>query len=338
MRIVVAGATFGRVYAEGVRASRHDLVGIVGRGGADSQKLSHELGVPCFPPEEVPTDIDLACVVIRSGITGGAGSELARACISKGIHVVQEQPVHLREMIELMAAAKKAQVHYSVNAFYPYLRSVAALISATKQLRGHEPILLIEATTSLHVAYPFVNVLGRLAGGLKPFSLAYEGRLGGFERLSGTVSGVPVSVNLYNEMSYTDPDNYAPAFMQFRVYVPSGVLALNDVFGPLLWTPRLHVDRRDFEKNVEGGVEVLEPPAASHGEMLAQEWADGVKTMLDLFEAHAHEPARLQYQIAACTAWQNMTAQLPPAGTDVPSDVEPMGKGFYTGPASGLEL
>lgn len=41
-------------------------------------------------------DFDMACVVIRSTAVGGKGTEIAGALLEKGIHVIQEHPVHYK--------------------------------------------------------------------------------------------------------------------------------------------------------------------------------------------------------------------------------------------------
>lgn len=339
MKVVVAGATFGRVYAEGVLRSRHDLVGILGRGGEASKALAEKAGVPCYSSvEAIPDCVDLACVVVRSGIVGGPGSELAEALIGRRISVVQEQPVHQSELVRLASAAKEKGVGYAVNAFYPYLKPVSALVSAAKEIREREEILCIEATTSLHVAYPFVNVLGRLTGGLRPFLIERGFPIGSFEHLSGSVSGIPVSIMMYNEICLDDPDNYAPAYMRFRIYSESGVLSLNDVFGPLLWTPRLHVERSSFEECIGGRVEVIEESSLSHKEMVSLGWAQGISAMLDAFERDAGDPSRLQYQITSCGVWQDLTSRFAPASARQRTGFEPLSAETLVKSKKGIEL
>ena len=44
--------------------------------------------------------------------------EWAKAALSRGVHVMQEQPVHPDEMLSLLRVAKMNRVLYAVNDFY----------------------------------------------------------------------------------------------------------------------------------------------------------------------------------------------------------------------------
>lgn len=50
-------------------------------------------------------EVDLACVVIRSGIVGGSGADIALSLLNKGINVLQEQPVSYVEAANCMKTA-----------------------------------------------------------------------------------------------------------------------------------------------------------------------------------------------------------------------------------------
>lgn len=57
--------------------------------------------------DNLTDDIGLACVVTRSGVLGGNGTELAKALLSRGINVIQEQPVHFKDVEECEKLARK---------------------------------------------------------------------------------------------------------------------------------------------------------------------------------------------------------------------------------------
>ena len=52
--------------------------------------------------EVVDADVDIACVVVSGGINGGPGAELARALMARGIHVLQEHPLHHDELADCL--------------------------------------------------------------------------------------------------------------------------------------------------------------------------------------------------------------------------------------------
>lgn len=81
-RVVVCGARFGQVYLEAFRNPDlpFELAGVVAAGSERSRACARRYGAPLYTdPEQLPDDIDMACVVIRGGLLGGRGSELARA-------------------------------------------------------------------------------------------------------------------------------------------------------------------------------------------------------------------------------------------------------------------
>ena len=173
MKAVVVGSTFGSVYAEGIKiADDVELAGIVGRGSKRSAALAASYGVPLYQgANAVPANIDLACVVVRSAMVGGDGVEISRSFLEKGIHVIQEQPMHSSEVLELTRCAAEHDCKFMLNGFYPYLDSVKRFIDAAASLRKEHELLSIDVTTCVQVAYPFVEVVGKVAGSLHPFRL-----------------------------------------------------------------------------------------------------------------------------------------------------------------------
>ena len=171
MKAVVVGSTFGSVYAEGIKiADDVELAGIVGRGSKRSAALAASYGVPLYQgANAVPANIDLACVVVRSAMVGGDGVEISRSFLEKGIHVIQEQPMHSSEVLELTRCAAEHDCKFMLNGFYPYLDSVKRFIDAAASLRKEHELLSIDVTTCVQVAYPFVEVVGKVAGSLHPF-------------------------------------------------------------------------------------------------------------------------------------------------------------------------
>ncbi|MGQ4445029.1 Gfo/Idh/MocA family oxidoreductase, partial [Streptomyces violaceoruber] len=99
-RVLVCGTNFGRFYAEAVhRRPGYAPAGILSRGSAASRACAERLGVPHYTDvADLPAGIDAACVAVSSAISGGQGTELARALMDRGIHVLQEHPVHLTEL------------------------------------------------------------------------------------------------------------------------------------------------------------------------------------------------------------------------------------------------
>jgi len=88
-RVVVVGARFGEIYLNAFLKQRLglELAGIVARGSARARQLAHAFGVFLYTDiNQLPDDIDIACVVVRSTIVGGCGSTLAEVLLKRGIH------------------------------------------------------------------------------------------------------------------------------------------------------------------------------------------------------------------------------------------------------------
>ncbi|STJ92235.1 Thiazolinyl-S-HMWP1 reductase YbtU [Escherichia coli] len=56
-----------------------ELVGLLAQGSARSRELAHAFGIPLYTsPEQITRMPDIACIVVRSTVAGGTGTQLAR--------------------------------------------------------------------------------------------------------------------------------------------------------------------------------------------------------------------------------------------------------------------
>ncbi|WIX26540.1 Gfo/Idh/MocA family oxidoreductase [Xanthomonas arboricola pv. corylina] len=94
-RVLIAGAKFGEMYLNAFLQDQPglELAGLLATGSARAQQLAHAFGTPLYTAiEQLPDDIDIACVVVRSTVVGGTGTALAEALLRRGMHVIQEHP------------------------------------------------------------------------------------------------------------------------------------------------------------------------------------------------------------------------------------------------------
>lgn len=248
-------------------------------------------------------------------MVGGDGVEISRSFLEKGIHVIQEQPMHSSEVLELTRCAAEHDCKFMLNGFYPYLDSVKRFIDAAASLRKEHELLSIDVTTCVQVAYPFVEVVGKVAGSLHPFRLEKIADAGPFDILVGEVGGVPLSVRFQNEMDSSDPDNNAIALMRMDVCSDKGILSLCDVYGDVLWTPRFHVgkaaaDSSNLSTVESASINVLHRRAEAYNSILAEQWPKGIANMLSERLGERNSLATTQFQISACLAWQEFTSAL----------------------------
>jgi thiazolinyl imide reductase len=330
LRFVVCGTTFGRVH---VAALRPDppwgrLVGVLARGSDRSLAVAREAGVPLYHDvESLPSEVDAAVVAVRGAVAGGRGTDLAIALLERGIHVLQEHPLHHDELASCLRAARRNNVMYRVNNHYLHLTPIRRLVAAAALLARTGPPRYVEASTGIQVSYALVDILSRVLPSLRPWRFAPPTgtppapRAGGvpLRGIDGLLGGVPVGVRVHNQLDPADPDNHAHLLHRISVITDAGTLTLADTHGPVLWSPRMHVvgggDLADEHYLTQPSTVTLpgtEP--ADYATVLRSSWpAAMAAAMADFASAVAagEDPLRLgQAQLTVCRVWQDLTAGL----------------------------
>ncbi|GAB3497620.1 Gfo/Idh/MocA family oxidoreductase [Amycolatopsis cihanbeyliensis] len=344
LRVVVAGTGFGRVYLEAVRRHPEEfaLAGILARGSDYSVACAVRHGVPLFTTvDEVPGEVEAACVVVRPGTIGGAGTELARALLRRGIHVLQEHPLRADEITECLRAAAEGGAAYAVNTLYPRLRPVRRFLAAAEFLRRGRPPAFLDAACNSQVAYPLLDILGRAAGGLRPWALGEPSPRGAhpFRALPAVIGGVPVTLRVQNQVHPDDPDNHSYLLHRVTLGHEGGALTLADTHGPVLWNPRLHSPRDGTGRLVMAGpgTERLAVPSTvqlgaerpgSYHEVLAALWPDAVAESLRVLRRDIEHPAGRgrggQWALGVSQLWGELTARIGLPELIRPGEPEPV--------------
>ena len=300
-RVIVCGTRFGRVYLEGIAHadSPMELAGIVARGSERSRACAAEYSVPLYTDVgRLPDDVDAACVVVSAAASGGQGTALAKALLARGVHVLQEHPVHHDEMAECVRVAARNRVAYRVNTHYPHVAPVRAFIDAARQLLAASPPVFVDGACSLQTKVSFFDVVGRALGRLHPWSFMPAARAleagnepPPFRVLEGRVGGVPVTLRVQNQLHVTDPDNHAHVYHRITLGTDGGSLTLVDTHGPLVWVPRPHIpeDVRDRASPIRSAAPSLDAatwslaspaPAPTWREAMAELWPAAVRATL----------------------------------------------------------
>ncbi|TDE47225.1 thiazolinyl imide reductase [Nonomuraea mesophila] len=322
-RVVVCGTKFGQIYLTAMRDGPFELTGILARGSARSAAYAREHGVPLVTdPDRVPELADLACVVVRSGVVGGEGSELAAALLSRGVHVLQEHPVHADELARTLRTARAASAVHHVNTLYVHLDPVRRFIDAARRLRELQQPLYVDAACSVHVAYALFDILGQALGGLRPWTFTATAPGTPFTCVTGTVGGVPLTLRVQNQIAPNDPDAHLHLLHRITVGTEGGNLTLVNTHGPVVWTPRMYV-ARDADDRFDTGAEHLSLPSATtigpaqaptFADIVTRLWPDGVRRALTgLREAaeDGRDPLRQgQYHLMLSRLWQDATAAI----------------------------
>ncbi|MEV7230823.1 Gfo/Idh/MocA family oxidoreductase [Polymorphospora sp. NPDC051019] len=327
LRVLVCGTNFGRFYVQAVADLAPDLVltGILSRGGQASRTLARQYGVAHHDSlDSVGDDIDVACVAVGSTISGGVGTDLSQALLARGVHVLQEHPVHHNELVASLQTARRHNVQYQVNAHYRHVEPVARFIAAAARLRARQRPVFVDAATPVHVLYPFVDILGRALGGLRPWRIDDAVTGGPLRAVTGQLAGVPLTLRVHHQLDPADRDNHALLWHRISVGTEAGTLTLADTHGPVLWTPTLHVSRDADHRLVFAGDRLGRPSTAllpgtaagTQQDIFDRLWPQAVRRALREFAAAIHrgdDPLRTaQFDITACRIWSDLAVRLGP--------------------------
>ncbi len=252
-RLVIVGAKFGELYLNSFfeEQATVELCGLVAQGSQRAQTLADAFGISLYHSvDELPDDIDIACVVVRAAVVGGVGNSLTEALLRRGIHVIQEHPVSPQELLRHQQLAQENHVHYWVNSFYPHTPTGEAFIncaSEVSQQDRHIP-LFAQLTTSRQLLYSSLDIMMQaiVRGSYCDIDVdvnKLQQHEPCFDVLNVCINGCHLLIRLQNYLDPNDPDMHNLIMHQMTLGWQSGYLSLNDSYGPIIWTPVLHADQ-----------------------------------------------------------------------------------------------
>lgn len=209
--------------------------------------------------------------------------------LEKGIHVIQEQPIHSEEYKKCLIIAKKNHCKYQLNTFYPYLDSVRKFISIAIRLRKAMPITYIIAESSVQVLFPLLDILNQILGGVQPYKLE---KLQGenvqrFSIFNWLIKKCPVTLIVDNQMDVAAPESNLVMFHRITLGTPKGTLMLTDTHGGVLWTPVFHEDLKKQDKleydeifQIETQEYVNDQPIGNLGDIVTERWPNCMEYVL----------------------------------------------------------
>ncbi len=329
----MCGTKFGRVYLAAFRdpGFPFELAGILARGSDRSHACARFYDVPLYEePEDLPGDVDIACVVVSGGINGGPGAELARALMARGIHVLQEHPLHHDELADCLRHARQHHVVYHLNTHYIHLEPVRNFLASARRLAEHQKPVFIDAVCAIQVAFPLLDMIGQALGQLRPWTFSAaphdaSKNTGPYRSVDGEIGGTPLTLRVQNQLDPTDPDNHAHILHRITIGGSGGNLTLLNTHGPTYWSPRPHLpgEAKDVVVLEEMTASHLAFPTAeaigparapSYQEILGSVWPAGIRrALLELHAATIGEDDTLragQYYLTLCRLWHDATTQL----------------------------
>lgn len=298
-RIVVCGSGFGRIYLAALQrpGMPFRLAGLLANGSPRSRTVADRHGIPLWTdPDQVPADVELACVVVPGATNGGDGAALACRLMSRGIHVLHEHPLHHGELADCLRQARRSGVVHMVTTNYVHLDAVRTFVAAAGRLLDRQPAVLVDVMTGIQVLYTVIDILGRAMGTLRPWSLTAGAGPGRpvLHSIEGTFAGVPATMRVQNQMRPGDRDNGVHVPHRITLVTEGGSLLLADSSGPVVWAPRLHMpadyatavsvaDCAPGDLDLPAAVCLTPPAQPTHREVLVQQWPAAAERALRRF-------------------------------------------------------
>lgn len=258
LKVIICGSTFAQFYMMAVSElpELFEFSGILAGGSSRSVACAERYQVPLYSSvEELPDDIDIACVVLRSKVMGGKGTELSLKLLEKGIHVIQEQPIHQKDLMQCVKTAKKSGSVFVIGDLYRNLPETKKFTAGLQWLLKQQNPNLISCELSSQLSFPFIDILVHSFSDIRPFSVKKVNENKSFVLLEGIMGKCPIHFQIHNWMNSSDPDNHLDLLYKITVGTDAGTLSLSDAHGPLMWYQRMHVPKEKlFVKEEEEGL------------------------------------------------------------------------------------
>jgi thiazolinyl imide reductase len=329
IRTVVCGSTFGQFYMEALKSmpSQFEVVGLLANGSIRSRQCADFYGVPLFKNVEeldrLPEKIDLACVVLRSGVLGGKGTDISLAFIERGIHVLQEHPVHQNDMAMCLRSAKQKKIIFMIGNMYIYLPAFKRFAACAGALFKQQKALYLDIALATQVSFPMIHMLLNILPEIRPFKINHVIKDSGpFQLVTGKWGNLPMTIRVHNEINPNDPDNYLHLLHSFSIGFAGGSLSLTDTHGPVVWRPQLHIPRQGVLGKLSGQFHlnprstVILGPAAPppYRDILVKQWPGAIVKDLEMVKAiiekKINAEKRTQQELVCAQHWHTLTNTL----------------------------
>lgn len=338
--VVVCGTNYGQTYLTALRSrdSGPRLAGILARGSRRSQAFADELGVPLYRDvEELPRDVDIACVAVGDSPLAREGSKLAGRLLDRGIHVIQEHPVYPVDVVRAIKKARERGVRYHLNAHFGDVEPVRTFIQLAAELRESGEPLFVDAMASAQCSYSLLDILGRVLGSLTPYGFTQApswdaGLLAlcksdplPFRCVQGVLGGAPATLQVQGYYDPADAGNHQLVMHRICVGTRRGNLTLLNTFGPIVRSEAPYAEGYELDQTSSAvtletrlarlagrtaplAASVGEAPPLSLKELTLDRWSDGILRALSRLcqeiEAGTVSPAQSEEHILTVSkAW-----------------------------------
>lgn len=330
VKTIVCGSTFGQFYLNALTAlpDQFELAGLLAKGSKRSKECAKHYGVNLYTDiEQLPPDIELACVILRSGSLGGNGTDVSLQLLKRGIHVIQEQPVHYKELASCLRTARQNGLHFRISNLYAQLPAVRRFVACARDMLQQQDALYLDAACAIQVSYPMIRILSEALPTIRPWKIHKVIKDNGpFQVVSGILGNIPVTLRVHNEIDPKDPDNHLLLLHSLTIGVEGGRLSLIDTHGPLVWHPRLHVAYSHNLFNdlltaapaylAEDNTQMLGPAAPmSYKEIFMNQWPAAMGRELSAMREMIRRngvggTTSAQQELSCAELWHNLTDAL----------------------------
>ncbi|ERJ85326.1 thiazolinyl imide reductase [Peptostreptococcaceae bacterium oral taxon 113 str. W5053] len=327
IKAIVCGTTFGQSYINAIKKMDDiELVGILAFGSSRSEKCAKEHNVPLYiDVNSIPKNIDVAFVVVKSSVLGGKGTELAENLLKKGIHVMQEHPIHYKEIESCIKVARKFNVCYMVGNLYNSLKNIEKFIETAKYLNEKDVLQYIDIMTSSQLLYSLIGILNEalpLFRSLNVVSSLTERRYP-FNRVVLSNGQLDINLQIHNEVSDVDGNNHMHILHKITFFYNSGRLELEDTFGSVIWRNRMSISDGivlDSKKNENGYLDKLmqlvlkEYNSLTYAFLLYETFPNGIKKEIEKFIENIKQKridsTRTQKEILVAKKWGRIMEEI----------------------------
>ncbi|MCW6702340.1 Gfo/Idh/MocA family oxidoreductase [Anaerococcus sp. NML200537] len=243
---IVCGTTFGEFYIKALKELKDDfeLCGILCNGSERSKRISEKYNIPYYLNiKDIPINIDLACVILRTEGVGGNGTDVCMSLLSHGINVIQEQPVFKEHLEKCYKQAIKNDSVYMTANLYSNFENIRKFIKYARKLNIMSELEYINVTFSTQLAYIAFDLISMsgLTGSLKIDNDIKSKFAGPFKIVSGLWGNIPIVIEFNDVINPTHPDYNMQLMYSLNYYYKAGLLSLDDAFGNVFWRPRSYV-------------------------------------------------------------------------------------------------
>lgn len=328
LKVIVCGSTFGQFYMEALLRNPDYFIfaGILGNGSERTLNCSKNYGVPLYHrTEELPDDIDLACVVVRSNVLGGKGTELAVQLLERGIHVIQEHPSHPKDLEMCFKIAQKNNLSYQVGNLYSNMKGIRKFIQCANYMNQADELVHIHLAFATQVSYPLIKILVSSLPGARNWNLSERAEVNSpFGVWAAYLQDIPISMDVHNEVVHTDPNNHMYLLHSITYIYQSGRLVLEDTFGPLLWIPRMNIPSECSERGSVKGEYPQAVKEKSHvllfeeestfEQILTEKWPQAIgEDLMAIYQeisSKKKDAKKIQQEILCAKKWSEITKDI----------------------------